>query len=143
MNYAYPCLLHPEEGGEGFRVSFPDVKGANTSGATREDALEMAEDALVAALGAYSRLGEEVPLPSPIADGAEPVRLQPLASAKVALNAAMRERGVTDRALADELGLSVPEVRELLDPDSDSHAGVLENALKMVGRRRAAVSPSP
>ena len=142
MNYAYPCLLHPEEGGEGFRVSFPDVKGANTSGATREDALEMAEDALVAALGAYSRLGEEIPLPGPVTDGAEPVRLQPLASAKVALNATMRERGVTNRALTDELGLGVHEVRDLLDPDSDSHAGVLEKALEVVGSRQAA-APSP
>ena len=135
MNYVYPCLLHPEEGGEGFRVSFPDVSGANTSGATREDALQMAEDALVAALGAYSRLGEDVPLPSPVTGGAEPVRLQPLASAKVALNAAMRERGMTDNALAERLGLSVHEVRDLLDPDSGSHASVVEHALRVIGVR--------
>ena len=64
MKYIYPCVLHPEEG-DGFRVSFPDVKGANTSGATREEALEMANDALVAALGASSRLQEDLPSPSP------------------------------------------------------------------------------
>ncbi len=50
MRYIYPCVLHAEEGG-GYWVSFPDVKGANTGGSTREEALEMADDALVAALG--------------------------------------------------------------------------------------------
>ena len=139
MKYVYPCVLHPEEG-DGFRVSFPDVRGANTSGATREEALEMAKDALVAALGGYSRVGEEIPLPSPITDGAEPVQLQPLASAKVALNSAMREQGVTDSALAHELGVSIPEVHELLNPDHDSHVSLVEQALRAVGSYQAATT---
>ena len=68
MRYVYPCVLHPEEGG-GFYVSFPDVRGALTSGKDRAEALAMAEDALVGALGAYYRLHQDIPLPSPIADG--------------------------------------------------------------------------
>ena len=64
MRYIYPCSLKSEEDG-GFSVSFPDVDGANTGGATREEALSMAEDALVAALGAYHYLRREVPCPAP------------------------------------------------------------------------------
>ena len=135
--YVYPCHLHPEEG-EGFRVSFPDVKGANTSGATRKEALELAEDALVAALGAYSRLQEDIPLPSAVSGSAVPVQLQPLASAKVELNIAMRGQGITPDSLAYELGLSIPEIRELLNPDHDSSAATVERALRIVGSHRAA-----
>ena len=131
MKYVYPCVLHPEEG-DGFRVSFPDVKGANTSGATREEALEMAEDALVAALGAYSRLREDLPLPSPVTEDTEPIQLQPIAAAKLALNLAMREKSVSEDDLATQLGLSTPEVRELLNPDHEAHADILEHALRVV-----------
>ena len=34
MQYAYPCILNPEEDG-GFFVVFPDVRGALTNGKTR------------------------------------------------------------------------------------------------------------
>ena len=139
MKYVYPCVLHPEEG-KGFRVSFPDVRGANTSSATREDALEIAKDALVAALGAYSRLQEDIPLPSPIGDGFEPVQLQHTPAAKVAINIAMREQSVTADTLASELGLSTPEVRELLNPDRDSHPIVVERALRAVGIHQTATA---
>ena len=115
MRYVYPCVLHAEEGG-GYWVSFPDVKGANTGGSTREEALGMAEDALVAALGAYYHLGEDIPLPSPVAEGQEPVPLRPIAAAKVALNVAMRDQGVTKVALAQRLGVSEAAVRKLCNP---------------------------
>ena len=46
MRYVYPCVLTPEEGGDGFSVSFPDVPEALTCGDDRAEALAMAEDAL-------------------------------------------------------------------------------------------------
>ncbi len=133
MRYVYPCVLHAEEG-EGFWVLFPDVKGASTSGSTREEALEMAEDALVAALGAYYYLGEDIPLPSPVGEGQEPVPLQPIAAAKVALNVAMRDQGITKVALAKRLGVSEAAVRKLCNPDHRSHISTIERALHAVGR---------
>ena len=45
VRYAYPCQITRYEEDE-FVVSFPDVAGANTSGNDRNEALEMAEDAL-------------------------------------------------------------------------------------------------
>ena len=59
MRYAYPCNIVPDEeergatGREAYNVSFPDVYGANACGWSWEEALEMAEDCLAAALGGY------------------------------------------------------------------------------------------
>ena len=66
-------------------MSFPDVSGANGSGASREEALHMAEDALVAALGAHYRLRRDIPIPTTVEAGQEAVALRPLVAAKVAL----------------------------------------------------------
>ena len=132
MRYVYPCVLHPEEGG-GFYVSFPDVKGALTSGKDRAEALAMAGDALVGALGAYYRLHQDIPLPSPIADGQDYVPVPTLAAAKVALYRAMREQGVTNVALAERLGLSETAVRRLVNPEHRSHISQVEKALRAVG----------
>ena len=51
MQYAYPCVLTPEE--DGVSVSFPDIPEALTCGDDRSDALVQASDALVTALCAY------------------------------------------------------------------------------------------
>ena len=52
MRYAYPCqiTLH---GGNEFVVSFPDVVGALTGSSDRDEALELAGDALAGALAGY------------------------------------------------------------------------------------------
>ena len=63
MQYIYPCVLTPEDEG-GFFVSFPDVPEALTGGDDRAEALEMAEDALGAALGMYVEAREDIPVPS-------------------------------------------------------------------------------
>ena len=134
MRYVYPCNLNPEEGG-GFYVSFPDVRGALTSGKDRAEALDLAEDALVAALGAYFRLRQDIPLPSPIEDGQESIPLPPIAAAKVALCTAMREQGITEAELAERLGVGKNAVRSICNPDHRSHMDRIERALRAVGRR--------
>ena len=134
MRYVYPCDLHPEEGG-GFYVSFPGVRGALTSGKDRAEALELAEDALVAALGAYFRLRQDIPLPSPIADGQESIPLPPIPAAKVALCNAMREQGITEAELAERLGIGKNAARSICNPDHRSQMDRVERALRAVGRR--------
>jgi antitoxin HicB len=50
----YPINLIPqEEGNRNLLVKFPDVPEALTEGATREEALTEARDALLAVLGGY------------------------------------------------------------------------------------------
>ena len=134
MQYAYPCLLTPEEDGRGFAVSFPDVPEALTCGRDRAQALAMAEDALAVALGMYMHNREDIPLPSPVARGQELVAVPSIVAAKLALYVALRQQGVTEIALADHLGLSEGAIRTLLNPDRRSSIHQVEKALRAVGR---------
>ena len=134
MRYVYPCeIIGNEDDGEGFVVQFPDVYGATTGGWTWQEAFDNAEDALVAALGSYHYLNEDLPLPSAVKEGQQPIALRPVAAAKVALNTAMRKQGMTKVALAKKLGITESAVRKLCNPDHHSHMSTIERALKVVG----------
>lgn len=133
MRYLYPCDLTPDED-DWLTVSFPDVPEAGTDGRTREEALEMAEDALTTALAGYVHERWDIPAPSARQPGQELVALPPVVAAKLALYSAMRAEGMTKVALAAELGLSEGAVRKLLDPDHRSHIGQVLTALKKLGR---------
>ena len=140
MRYAYPCsILRDEEearagGREAYTVTFPDVYGANTGGWSRDEAVEMAKDCLGVALGLYVTAREDIPAPSPLAEGQVLISVAPIVAAKLALHAAMREQGVTNVALAARLGLHENAVRRLLDPGHRSHIMSVEKALEALGR---------
>ena len=133
MRYAYPCNLHPDEP-SGFYVTFPDVRGALTSGADEAEALEMAEDALIAILATHVELGEDVPEPSAPAPGQYLVPVPPLVAAKLSLYSAMREQGLSEAALGKRLGVSEEAARKLVNPDYGSHMSQVMRALRAVGR---------
>ena len=115
-------------------VSFPDVKGASTDGATEPEAIANASDALIAALIGYITAREQVPRPSP-ARGRSTVILPPLVAAKLALYSAMLEQHVSNTNLAKRMGKGEPEVRRLLDLDHQSAIGQIEAALATLGKR--------
>ena len=137
MQYAYPCkIIGNEYDGEGFGVTFPDIRGANTGGDTRQEALKMAEDCLLTALyGFYMKPGEELPKPSKLKKGQELVAVPPPAAAKLALYAAMRRQLITPAELAYRTGLSLAVVRLLMDPYLNSHSDHIAKALDAVGCR--------
>ncbi len=135
MRYAYPCQLIPEEDEMGgFVVTFPDVRGSSTSGKDRDEALEMAEDALSVALGFYVERREDIPVPSPVMDGQEVVAVQPIVAAKLELYSTMRRHRISKVALAECLGVSNTTVNRITDPDHRSHISQVERALRAVGR---------
>ena len=111
-------------------VTFPDVTG----GTSRAEALELASDALAAALEMYVELREPIPVPSPVMDGQEVVAVDPVTAAKLELYTAMRDLGVSKRALARRLGLSDTTVGRLADPGHRSHIDHVIRALRAVGR---------
>ena len=133
MRYAYPCqiTLH---GGNEFVVSFPDVAGALTGANDRDEALELAADALAGALAGYVERRLAIPVPSPVLDGQEVVAVDPVTAAKLELYSAMRDQGITKRALAERLGLSETTVGRLSDPDRRSRIDHVARALRAVGR---------
>ena len=133
MRYVYPCILNPEEEG-GFYVVFPDVPGALTCGADRAEALEMAEDALIAILSVYVYKQKDIPTPSTATDGQELVAVPPIAAAKLALYTAMREQDISALELGEQLELNEAAVAKLIDPDRYSHITQVMKALKAVGR---------
>ena len=135
MRYAYPCILSPDdEEGEGFVVTFPDVPEAVTGGKTRDGALVMAQDGLAVALGMYVKCRQEVPVPSAVAPSQVLVAVPPIVAAKLALYSAMRSQGITNVALAAQMGLSEGAIRRLVNPDHRSHISQVEKALHVVGR---------
>lgn len=133
MRYAYPCLLAQDEDGW-LTATFPDVPEAGTDGKTREQALELAEDALAAALAGYVHQRRDIPPAGTRTKGQYLVPVPPVVAAKLALYSAMRAQGITKVALAALLGISEAAVRKLADPDHRSHISQVENALKVLGR---------
>ncbi len=140
MRYAYPCSIVRDEeeqrgtGREAWVATFPDVAGANTGGWSRDEALDLAGDCLTVALGMYVKAREDIPTPSPLAEGQVLVAVSPIVAAKLALHAAMREQGVTNVALARRLGVGENSVRRLLDLRHRSHIASVNKALHALGR---------
>ena len=132
MQYAYPCILNPEEGG-GYYVTFPDVRGALTNGKTRAEALDMAQDALTVALAGYVIAGWDIPPPSSIMPDQNLIALEPIPAAKLALYIAMKEQGISEADLARRLNLTESAVGKLLMPDRYTHITTVMEALRAVG----------
>ena len=65
MKYVYPAILTQED--DGIIVSFPDVEGARTDGATMEEALENADDVLNLMLLTMEEKHMDIKPPTPIA----------------------------------------------------------------------------
>ncbi|MGH7113098.1 MAG: hypothetical protein ACREE9_01215 [Stellaceae bacterium] len=133
MRYTYPYELLPQPEG-GFTVTFPDVKEAITQGDSEGEAATMAEDALVTALSFYTDKAEPLPRPSP-ANGRRLAYAPPLVAAKLALHDAMIAAGVSNVALARQLGTDEKTVRRLRDPLHQSRINQVDAALRVLGKR--------
>ena len=116
-------------------VTFPDVPEAGTDAETREEALQEASDALIAALGGYVSAHRPIPQPSRVKPGQVLIPLPALVAAKLALYEAMREAGIGKVELGRRLGISEGAVRRLLDVDHRSHISQVEAGLQVLGHR--------
>ena len=97
MRYAYPCsIVRDEEEARAttYIVTFPDVYSGAWSW---DDAVDMAKDCLEVALGMYVKAREDIPVPSPMAEGQ--VLICRIA---VALYTAMREEHAGGGASASQ-----------------------------------------
>lgn len=130
---AYPAKLTQDEDGR-FVVTFPDFGWGATDGATREEALEEAQDALEEIIATYLASGDVLPKPSP-ARRLPLVRPGVLIAAKAALYEAFGESGITRVALAKALGVNEAEVRRMLSPRHKTKITRLESALTILGKR--------
>ena len=133
MRYAYPVDIELDEEGRHV-VRFPDIPGAVTDGATREEALDEAADCLDMALATRMHEGEDIPAASPAA-GRPRIAVELTTAAKVALCERMREIDIKNVELARRLKVNERVVRRMLDPLHKTKTECLLRALHVLGVR--------
>jgi len=130
----YQAEFNPE--GDVIVVTFPDVGYGATQGATEAEALEMAEDFLVMALGDLIKHGRDVP--EAITRRGRKyrwIKLPALASIKVELYRELKASGTRKAELARRLGISRGNVDRLFDLRYNTRLELLESAFTVLGRR--------
>ena len=129
----YFVSLSPEEGDIVVRSrDFPELL---TFGRTREEALAMAEDALVVVVLGRMDRGEDVPAPTRGRRSDIAVLLPAQPAAKHAVWQAFRDAGIPKAELARRLDVGDNEVQRILDPRYGTKLDKLEAAAKVLGVR--------
>lgn len=127
----YPVTFDSDE--TGWAVLFPDIPEAMTGGDTREEALSLAQDALVTALDFYFEDRREIPSPS--AQGEAFVEVPASVAAKILLLNAVVQRGISNADLARLIGTRPQEVTRILDLHHATKIDTIQVALKALGRQ--------
>ena len=131
MSFLYPARLTRE--GNEYLVTFPNVPEAITAGATREEAMAMAVDALVTAMDFYFEDRRAVPLPSPIKRGQVAVELPASVAAKILLLNELVTAGIRNAELARRMRTSAQEVTRLTDLHHPTKIDTVARALNALG----------
>lgn len=130
----YQAEFKPE--GDVIVVMFPDVGYGATQGATEAEALEMAADFLVMAIGDLIKQGKELPQATTRRGRKYRwIKLPALAAAKMELYRALKDSGVRKAELARRLGISRGNVDRLFDLHHSTRLELLEAAFAVLGRR--------
>jgi antitoxin HicB len=130
---AFPVIIAPD--GDGFVVRFPDIPEALSFGQTKEEALDMAQDALESAIEFYFEDGRAVPAPSKPSRGQMVVELPLSLGAKVLLLNEMLTQEVRPAELARRLGTSPQSVQRILDVTHTTKIDTVADAFRALGRR--------
>lgn len=130
---SYPARIQRD--GDGYLVSFPDIPEALTGADTREEALEMAVDALTTAMDFYFEDRRPVPPPSAPRRGYVLVDLPPSIGAKVLLLNEMIAQGTRNADLARLMHVRPQEVNRLTDLHHPTKIDTIAKALKTLGRK--------
>ena len=132
--WIYPAVIARADEGD-YVVRFPDFPEALTGADTFEEAAALAEDALEVAILEYLAESRIIPQPRPAAKGEVDVALDPVTASRAALANVMRERRITNVALAARLGKSEGAIRRLTDGSANVKIDTVIEALKSLGGR--------
>lgn len=130
---SYPARVARD--GDGFMVSFPDIPEALAGAFSREEALQMAADALVTAMDFYVEDRRPVPAPSGLKRGQVQVDLPPSVGAKALLLNEMLHQGKRTADLARLMNVRPQEVTRLTTLRHPTKIDTVADALKALGRR--------
>jgi antitoxin HicB len=122
--------------GRHWLVDFPDCPGCQTFGHSKTEALEMAADALAGWLATVLKHGELPPVPkSRTGQTMVAVPVPARLAAVIMIRLRRAELGLTQKQLADRLGVSQQQVAKLEDPDTNSSLASIEKAMRAIGVR--------
>lgn len=111
---------------------FPDIPEAMTGGATREEALGLAQDALVTAFEFYFEDRREIPAPS--SQGEAFVEVPASVAAKVLLLNEVVKRGVSNAELARMIDCRPQEITRVFDLRHATKIDTIQKALAALGK---------
>ncbi len=118
----------------GITITFPEIPFAISGTFDEKEAEAQARDCLEEAIASLVARGEPLPHPKRPRKGERLIAVPAVTAAKALLNAAVRERKITQRQLASRLKVDQKEVRRMLDPHSRAtKIGRLEEALASFG----------
>ncbi len=132
--FTFPVTLTKQKKG-GYTVEFIDLPEAITQGESITDALNEAIDCLEEAIANRIIMKLDIPEPKKITANQHSVALSATLAAKTALYVLMREKHLSNVALAKKLDCDEKEVRRLVDPYFQSKIIRIENALHALGQR--------
>lgn len=130
---AYPAVFRRDEHGR-YLVSFPDFPGSHTDGANATEAMEEAIDCLGSTIAFAMKDRRHVPKPSIVKRGQRVVPVPLWIAGKLALYLAIRERAMSQSALARRLGVRETVVRRMLDPNQHTRPEKIQAALEALGQ---------
>jgi antitoxin HicB len=119
----------------GFVVTFPGIDEVITQGENEADALDMAHDALLTMLAGRMKNKKPLFAENRKSRSLHAVGLSTMESLKCDLYEAMRQQGISQKELAQKLGVGNTQIGRLLNLAHTSHWLQLEAALNAVGLR--------
>lgn len=128
----YPAKFVKTE--DGYVIKFRDIPEAITQGSSFEEAVSMAEDALITALEFYFEDNRLVPMPSKQKEGDILIALPASAFIKVLLLNTMLQERVTQTALAKRMGIKPQQVTRLVNLKHTTKIDNLACAFKAMGK---------
>lgn len=128
----YPAKLTKDE--DGFVITFRDIPEAITQGDTHNEAMEMAEDALLTAMDFYFEDNRQVPLPSKPKKDEVLINLPISVATKVMLLNTLLEKGVTQAELAKLMGIRPQQVTRIVNLEHTTKIDTVEKAFRALGR---------
>ncbi len=132
MNIEYPAIIKKD--GDGYLVTFPDFPETATDGATLEEALFNAAEALTVTLEGRMAEGLDIPIPHARKCKAK-YMITPAARVQSALLLRLARGKRTLAEVARALGTSWPSAARLEDPKHSPTLKQLEKAAAAIGKR--------
>ncbi len=129
------CPAKIEKDDNGYCVTFRDIPEAITCGSDWDDAVLMAEDALLTAMDFYFEDHRQVPMPSELQADEVMIALPASVWAKVLLLNTMLEQNITNVELARRIHVKPQEIQRIANLEHSTKIDTIARALFALGKR--------